>query len=164
MQTLNNTTAVETTVAETAAAQRVYVRNMLRAEFKRCVEAGHLLDGSGSTPLRKHLLNYVVQLGGAKNSGPAEYNVVLLELIAANVVMKVARGVLVAVAPTLAALKVNSELPATEAATVATEATVTGAWLICNKATGAVEGSADSKNKAYAAKTAEQVVRKAATV
>ena len=160
MQNLNNT--VETVV--TAAEQRVYVRNMLRAEFKRCVEAGHLLaDGSGSTPLRKHLLSYVVQLGGAKNSGPAEYNVVLLELIAANVVHKVARGVLVAVAP--AVLEVNSELPAANATeTVSAEATVTGPWLICNKATGAVEGSADSKNKAYAAKTAEQVVRKAATV
>ena len=144
--------------------KKIRVRDLVRAEFERLVNAGALgKEGEGSTTVRKHLLKFVVEAGGAKNSGPAEYNTVQHELIKAGFLVKLGRGKLVRAE--------GYEAPATVAATDADPepAAVTQeepsadamAWLLINKETGAVEGGAESKNKAYKMKTAEQTVRKA---
>lgn len=91
--------AVETVAAEVAATPKVRVRNLLREKLAGHIAAGDFgHEGQHSTAVRKACLQYVIDCGGAKNSGPAEYNTVMLELISANVVRKVARGVYVAVA------------------------------------------------------------------
>jgi hypothetical protein len=95
----SNTPAVETKTA------RVYRRNLIRAEFNRTIPN---IAANGTKAFRKHLLAFVMEVGGAKNSGPAEYNLAMQEAIAAGLIRKEKRGVLVAVG----ALAVNSELPA----------------------------------------------------
>ena len=101
------TVAAETTTVAaetTTVAAKVRVRNLLRDKIATHVangDYGH--EGQHSTAVRKACLQFVIDCGGAKNSGPAEYNTVMLELIGANVVRKVARGVYVAVAATAVA-------------------------------------------------------------
>jgi hypothetical protein len=106
-QAVNTTvtvTATEEVVATTATATattataKVRVRNLLRDALYAAIVGGEFGDeGQHSTAVRKRMLQFVIDNGGAKNSGPAEYNTVMLELIGANSVRKVARGVYVAV-------------------------------------------------------------------
>lgn len=102
-KTTKNTAAATATAAtaattNTAVATKVRVRNLLREKIAAHVANGDYgNEGQFSTAVRKQCLQYVIDCGGAKNSGPAEYNTVMLELIAANAVRKVTRGVYVAV-------------------------------------------------------------------
>lgn len=137
---------------------KIRVRDLLRAEFLKGVESGILgKEGEGTTQFRKGLLAFVVANGGAKNSGPAEYNTVMAEMISAGVITKIARGRLVANA---SAVVVPAGGPVAEPVAEA-QSIGEGQWLVCNRETGAVEARAVSKNKAYSIKTPEQVVRKA---
>ena len=97
--TATTAAATATTAAtETAVVTKVRVRNLLRDKIAAHVANGDYgNEGQHSTAVRKQCLQFVVDCGGAKNSGPAEYNTVMLELIDAEVVRKVTRGVYVAV-------------------------------------------------------------------
>lgn len=147
--------------------KKIRVRDLVRAEFERVVNAGALgMEGEGTTTVRKHLLKFVVEAGGAKNSGPAEYNTVQHELIAAGFLVKLGRGKLVRaegyVAPTSVTTADADPEPVADAATDPVPTDVMD-WLLVNRETGDVEGYAESKSKAYKLKTPEQVVRKAET-
>jgi len=150
--------------------KKIRVRDLVRNEFVRLASTGILgAEGEGTTTLRKHLLAYVVECGGARNSGPAEYNTVQHELIAAGFLTKLRRGKLTladasAVTTAVETAEVVAETVEVETAAEDIQPEDTMAWLLINKETGAVEGGASSKNKAYAMKSPEQTVRKAETV
>jgi hypothetical protein len=84
-------------------AIRASIIDLVRNEFVRTIPE---ISKVGTKAFRKHLIDYVVLCGGAKNSGPTEYNTVMQEAIAAGLIRKEKRGVLVATD----ALQVNREL------------------------------------------------------
>lgn len=137
MQTTNNANII----VEKATA----TRHVINAMFNNNI---HMLDGSreASKAFRKMIVVHAeFELGLTEAAAASAYNHARQQACAKELVVREARGVL-------------AQGPAYKPATQAPVAH--DKWLIINKETRAVEGSAASKNKAYSAKTDAQTVIK----